>query len=375
MTGLQGVQCDSKPLTSLIPTTQHLKQDHSMKVTCSFSGLNYKVQHIQGKLGMGVTMHPIFYFNSRQLSDLYKYQIEQANPSLASTKIDNYLLFLALAYQTGKVEFTYPVEPNDINVTFASRCLSALWETGQRVKDIAHPAFKVAGFRVTKRNKDDIGSFAGMLEEWHVSIREFDSGLIRAVQAKRLGEKLDKLEQTIVYQSYHSIASMGPYLARWANLTAPFPAAKRDLWKSIIEACHSESRIFMFDVAEINEVYEWCAQEIIPGSLPHHYLLELLAEGKKKNRAYLGIGVAQYQIVTSSNPDGSAFHTRAVKEQAALASTLSQEDNVYREDKIIKLLEAAPTNPPKQIDYKSRFEWVKAKALYQMAQAAKKEGN
>ena len=93
---------------------------------------------------------------------------------------------------------------------------------------------------------------------------------------------------------------------------------------------------------DVQELLEHCEEYIDAGSIYAHHLFKILKEGMKKQQGFLGLGDFTFSIIS--------------------------EDTSAEQANRIAIIQNAPTEAPRRIDYPSQFAYLKAKLAFEMAQ-------
>ena len=182
---------------------------------------------------------------------------------------------------------------------------------------------------------DNIGDW---ITAWADNIESFRSGYISFQEESELVEATRQLEYYILSQD--SPESYSHILASWAAKAGMFPSTDRSRYTRIIRCCFNSEKIFSIPLAEIQELKEYCEQEIEPGTIYYHKLVEVLAEGIKRNTGYLG--QTSYTLLGAE----------AGKGELELASIHAKYSELQ--------------SPPNARDYPTKSEFVKAKLAYRL---------
>lgn len=321
-------------------------------IECAYSGLTFKCEHFPMRLSNFEASHPIFLLPQHKL---LSYTSRWSAGEL--TKIDSYLLFLALLNSTSLLEWRTSVAYRaGITDSIVASNMESLLRIIGKVNLIHHPRFALPSFAITKETHT-LDNVAYWITAWHDAFIEFMRGYKEQTEQERIIRREYALERMIKSTQLKNAKSYAIALANWAELVGQFPTFTlshpinknpvqlNDYWKEIIIACIREEKIFQYPEADVDELITHCEDTIPHGSISAASLMDLLRVGRKSQSSYLCL---------------SDFDIAAYK-----AGTLSSEDVVETSNKIA-MIQSAPLTAPIRSNYSSDLEFARAKAKFRM---------
>ncbi len=313
------------------------------KMTCSISGLELKIPHMAMTLPAGYSAHPIFYLPQKQLLGIYRNYLKGR-----LTDIDSYLLFLALIHSTDAVSFQHPAHyrkgtTDKIIANNIDRLVTVIWQSDI----IQHPSFKQPSYRVSAENYNQfLIGITEWLNLWEANIDTFKKGRVFAVRRRQL-ETVEKKLEKIILSGFEGTV-LANSVATWADKAAEFPSDTAEQWKGIIRKCYNSEAMFNTPKSTLEEIRDYCQQNILAGSIHFHSLMKVLNGGIARHRSYLGLDT----IDTFSNISSTY--------------TLLTEDVNVQDKALIDILSKAPTEPPVRNNYPSQIAFIRAKLNYKV---------
>lgn len=321
-----------------------------MRIQCAISGLTFNCEHFPAELNNRESIHPIFNIPQKQL---FQYIRKYVSHELTDT--DSYLYYLALLQSTGLFQWNVPARFTPETKRIIHNNMELLLRTISKINLVLHPAFVLHKVAINKDNCD-LASSSQWIHNWLDSYESFSNGYKREIQHDRLMQREARLDKMIRNQNV-PIEVYARQLADWAADAGEFPQYKvnvdnkqltqSDYWKRIIIACTTDDRIFAINEADLDELIEYCEDNVDAGSNYGHALFSLLRSGKKKQAGYLGFD--DLDIASSSftiiSPD----------------ATIQEADRIAR-------IHSAPKIAPEQKDYPNKLAWLLARARYDEAQ-------
>lgn len=296
--------------------------------------------------------HPIFYVPQKQLLSLYRrYTKGDLNG------IDSYLLYLALAYSTDSLLFACPAKYRErttdkLVANTIDRLVTIIWQSDI----IQHPSFKQPKYIINERNATSF--LTGMptwIEAWEHNIKLFKAGRIHQRYEKRLKQVEEKLSKVIL--SGTSGTHLALNVANWASIAGEFPEDKIDKWKETIRKCYNPEKMFNTPKKLLEEIKEYCEQNIEAGSIHFHSLMRVLRKGINNHNDYLGLGV---RSPLASLAAGTNY-------------TLLEGDMPAEDSALLEIISKAPTSQPIREEYPNKLAFIKAKLNYKVYLQYKKE--
>ena len=317
------------------------------RIICGTSGVPFTAEHIPMTLSSREMNHPIFYLPQKRLLGLYSLYTKGR-----LSDIDSYLLFVALLNSTDNIVFTVPTcvttSTEKIIASNIRQLVTVIWETNA----ILHPTFKQPRFHVTgdTSNLDNIKMW---ILAWRKNIEDFKTGIDTRSHAKKILDVEKRLERLIFSPTSTTDTQLCNAVANWACLSGEFPVAKMDNWKLIIRKCYNMQAMFSTPKKDLIELKEYCEENLEAGSIYYHNLMKVLRTGIANHNDFLGLG-----SLGSNESNGSYGYTLLD----------NPEDTAVGEESMLKIISDAPATQPKQSDYKTKLEFLKAKMSYRAAQ-------
>jgi len=319
------------------------------RITCAISGIRFDCSFIE-EVSIPHTagyFHPIFALPYVSLHHLYsKYCKGRLTPN------DSYLLFMAFLHSSEQITWNSPatLNPNDASTkSLVANNLGQLIRVLEKTHCISHPSFTQPSFRVTYENAD-LREITNWIKAWEDNIEDFQSGRID----KRTYEALIKVENKLTYLilSGESPEKFSHVIASWADQAAEFPPVSRELWMKTIRSCFNITKMFNTPLALLKEIKEYCECNIEVGSIHFHTLSHVLKEGIHRHIDYLG-GSSLARGYTLLSSAGRSEEIKGAAEIATIAAR-------------------APETAPREKDYSTSLEFLKAKLAYRVASLAAK---
>lgn len=315
------------------------------RITCKFSGITYKCEHVPMTLNHREISHPIFHLPQQKLLSLYS---RYSDGALSST--DSYLLFLSLLHSTGAVTFKHPAiyttETDKIIAANISQLVTVIFKSNA----IVHPTFRQPGF-VLREDTASLSNIHIWIKAWSRNITEFSLGLSTIRDRENLMEIQNKLT-ALIKSPETKDTQLASAVANWAALAADFPKNKLESWKGIIRRCFNLEAMFSTPKSELAEIKSYCEENLEVGSLHYHTLMKVLKTGIANHNDFLGLDSGFF-----CDEDNSGD----------LGYTLLTTDNTVQEATMLDIISRAPTSPPVESSYPSKIAFLRAKLAYQQA--------
>jgi len=264
-----------------------------MRILCAYSGIEFKVEHFPAILNSREVCHPIFYLPQHKL---ISYIPKWHSGELTAT--DSYLLYLALLNSTELIEWRVPALKTDKTIAIVAHNMQSLVAIVSKINIIKHPAFVLPRFVISPETKT-LENSSFWIDAWVNQYRDWSDGYKTRSYDEKLQRREEALER-LINNSARTVESYATILADWAALAGSFPIGTQevkgkqvplsDYWKSIIKACASNESIFSIPKKDLEELVEYCEEEIPHGSIYAHTLMSFLRSGLKKQTNYLGLG-------------------------------------------------------------------------------------
>ena len=319
-----------------------------MRVTCRYTGLSFTSSTFSKVRFVGE--HPLM---NAPLDTLLSRTANWSNGEL--TVVEQYVLFVALLKSTELVKFNVPIQPRrDVvsrNMERLIKC--AAWIGFIRTKTYL-PSY------VINPENSHLPNLHMWLESLEDAKEAYKNNYWSITQLERLEARNNALERMIKSPNRNEHRFTG-VLADWA-LTASKADVKLDkerleYWRAIIRARGNElASIPLDDIRDVLDYMELNLDSYKSGIFAREaifHLRKLVA--KKESGDFFGIGFD--------------YDNYQVDLEDALENPFKLLPSDSPQHRHIKQISAeAPTEEPKRDDYATSFEYLKAKAKYNIAQ-------
>ena len=328
-----------------------------MKILCSLSGVEFTCEHFPGTFHSRELSHPIFFLEQKRL---LSYLGKWSGGEL--TKTDSYLLFLALLHSTELVHFRTPVY----------RTLQTDSIVAQNIEHLSRAIIKMNAVRnaektfpsyVISPDTRDLSNVKYWIDNWVSGYDEWRSGYKSAHDSSKLIRREQALER-LIKNPHKQVKDYSGQLADWASVAGSFPEylvvspfsgqqiTLSEYWQQLIVRSSKSEQLFSIHRPDLEELLEHCEDKVSAGSIYAHNLFKVLRTALEKQRNFLGLGDQDLGKTTYTLLDSSG--------------------NV--EDANIKMMiDSAPGEEPRREQYPKLFDFIRAKARWDMAQQYKKE--
>lgn len=324
-----------------------------MKILCSKSGIQFNCEHFPAYLHAREVSHPIFHLPQKKLlSFVPKFAASQLN------EVDSYLLFLSLLESTNLVEFRTAAKVTSNTASIIYNNMEDLVKLVGAMNVLTHPDQVFSRIAISPEN-NDLETIHYILANWELQLSDFKDGYVAISIRQDLNRREAALEKLI--KSNHREIQLATQIANWAEIAGKFPEFEvhtqfgtltcAEYWKLIIRKCINAESIFSIEQKDLEELITHCEENIEHGSIYSHTLMQILRNGKEKKANFLGLG--DWDI-----------------SQSSISYLMVQSEDSVEQANMELLVNTAPTSEPKLTDYPTRFEWLKAKARWTLAQAS-----
>jgi len=328
-----------------------------MKILCSLSGLEFTCEHFPGTFYARETSHPIFSLEQKRL---LSYLGKWSGGEL--TKTDSYLLFLALLKSTELVHFRTPV--------YRTAQTDSL--VAQNIENLARAIIKMNAVRnaektfpsyVISTDTRELTNVKYWIENWISGYDDWRSGYKSAHDSSKLIRREQALER-LIKNPHKQVRDYAGQLADWASIAGEFPESLvkspfsginitlSEYWQQLIVRCTKSEQLFSIHRPDLEELLEHCEDKVSAGSIYAFNLFKVLRTGLEKQRNFLGLGDQDLGKTTYTLLD---------------ASTSVEDANIKM------MIDSAPTEKPRPEQYPKIFDYMRAKARWEMAQRYKKD--
>lgn len=317
------------------------------KILCSKSGLEYSVQYfpISFHNDKHQLHHPVF---DAPLPKLWKYFPKWQAGEL--TDVDSYLLFLAILHSTDLVEFRTSAIRTPHTVSIVQSNMESLYDTVGKILAVKNPRFTLPRF-VISHDTRTLDNVKYWLQAWDAAYLDFKNGLKEQELRSKLQRREAALERLIKNPAIKP-ERYAHLLAAWADEASEFPqfnitirntqTTLAEYWKDIICKCYRQESVIQIPKSDIQELLEHCEEHIDLGSIFSYQLLTLLREALQTIDGFFGNSETTFQILSDDESVGTS--------------------------NLQLLIETAPVEKPRRIDYPSEFAFLKEKMKWAIAQ-------
>lgn len=325
-------------------------------LNCAISGVQIQVPYFAG---VNISYycgyyHPIFAAPESTINSLLsQYLHNQLEPT------ESYLLFLAIANNSGLIIWNYPLDCSIYKPTNyqtqkliankISKLIEALTksaELSRQRSDFDQPKLVISA---TNNNLRSIADYITVLQN---NIDEY----LHFKQDQFLLEQLRKAENklTLAIKSSASTSDYPHLVANWACLAGEFPADKAADYKKVITDAFNSHKMFQTPLELIKETKTFCENNIEAGSIHFHALHKTLTAAITNHIDYLGASFGTtYTLESFDSIDAAASADSAAKSKHVLSTLANLKSN-------------APTREPVKSDYSTLSDFIKAKLAYQL---------
>lgn len=322
------------------------------KVLCSFSGIEFKCEHLPIVLTGRETAHPVFFLPTKKLLGVYsKYLEGTLSPS------EEYLLFLAYLNGSELVEFRVPAKYTENTQALIAKNFDKLVQVITNIQTIHNPKFSLAKIAITPATST-LDNVHHWIENWESSYNQF----LKGQDDRKLIDNLQVLEAKLQRLTNAQTATMqGKYnttLAEWAAKAFKFPEFLIDdngrlitlanYWKLIIKCCQNQDKIFQFPREDIEELRNHIIEYIDCVPKWGIDLLGIVEDGIELHKNFLGLG--DIDLARSST-----------------TYTMLTEIDTVQTANLQAIIQSAPKQEPIESEYPTRFSYLKAKMNWNLA--------
>lgn len=321
-----------------------------MKILCSLSSLEFRVEHFPFSLDSKECYHPVFAIPQKKLLSVLASKYPE---SLTAT--DSYLGFLALLHSTSCIDWRVPCYQSRQVDAIVAQNMELLLRTVAQLNVIQHPAFTLPHFVITPETRS-LTNVQHWINAWLEYYQDFLVGNKRAILHDKIVNREHAMEKLIKDKTKNP-ANYANHLAEWASLAGAFPTGAvpvegklmplSEYWKQIIRRCARNEGIFSINDVDLAELIEHCEDTLHTHGIYFHSLLKVLRTAAENKRSFLGLGdfdikTSTYRILTESDTVESAA--------------------------IMAMVDSAPAQQPKESDYPSKLAYLRAVYRWKMKQ-------
>ena len=324
-----------------------------MKILCSFSSIEFNVDHFPGTFYSRELAHPIFSLPQKKLVG---YAGKWAGGQLTAT--DSYLLFLALLRSSDLIDWRVPVSKCEQTDSIVANNMEALLRTVIKLNTVSDPSEVFPHYAISNDTRF-LTNVQYWIQNWDHCYNEFKSGYKSAHESAVLIRRENALTR-LIKNPHRPVSSYAGELAHWASQAGNFPTFSiispfgsslgqqiscSEFWKEIITRCTRNEYIFSIPDKDLAELVTHCEENIPIGSIHSHALFKVLRDAATRKKVFLDIG----------DPDIKSSYT-------LLSGSQSVEDANMK-----ALIDSAPTEEPVREHYPSQFQYTRAKLRWDMA--------
>lgn len=329
------------------------------RVLCAISGIDYKTDHFPLYLTEREQAHPIFSLSS---SRLLSYADKWADGE-SLTRIDNYLLYLALFNVTGLVEFRVPAIQTGNTQSIIAQNMPALFDIVECIQTVGteriQTTLNLPKFAITPDTRD-LTNTHYWLEIWKTNWDDYLTGY-RTMTSWEKQSRSEAILERFIKDKNKDISTYAQQLANWAALAGNFDGFAdfvildhnrenirlADYWKRIIVACARDDAIYAIDDADLNELIEHCEEHIAFDGIFTHTLMTLLREGAARKSSLVDLG--------DFNIGSNGITFRILDADASIEDANK-----------LAIIDSAPKSEPVASQYPNKLSFLKAKMAWQM---------
>ena len=323
-----------------------------MKILCSYSGIEFNVDHFPGTFYSRELHHPIFNLEQKRL---LSYTGKWAAGELTPT--DSYLLFLALLNSSEQIQFRIACRKTPMTDSIIANNMEYLVRTVIKLNAIRTPGIVFPFFAVTAETCT-LSNVHHWIEVWENCWRDFEAGSRRDIIHRNLVKRESAL-QRMIKNPHKPIRDYAPQLAEWEAVAGSFPdflvanpfikdnkkIPLSSFWKEIIVRATRNEYLYTIPDNDLQELLDHCEDNIPIGSIYSHALFEALRHAQKKKGNFLGLGDMDLQSKYALVEDPKDVETANFR----------------------ALVDSAPVIEPRLEQYPTKFAYMKAKLRWDMA--------
>lgn len=331
------------------------------KILCSYSGIEFKCEHLPLSLTSRETAHPVFFLPQKKLLGLFSlYQDQKLTPT------EEWLLFLAYLNSTELLEFRVPAKHTPETSSLIALHFEELVSICTKLQGIKDPRFSCAKIAITPTTST-LENLPHWIENWKACYTQFLKGQDDRKLLDSIQEIEGRLQRLTNAQSAKMQGKYNSTLAEWASKAFAFPdfliedkgklITLSSYWKLIIRSCQSQERIFQFPKEDIEELRDHILDYIESAPKWGVDVLGIVEDGIELHKNFLGLGDLSY----SFNGDSPTYR-------------ILQEDDSIQTANIEAIIQSAPREEPREENYPTRFAFLKAKMNWKLAQEHSAKG-
>lgn len=329
-----------------------------MKVICSYSGLEFQVEHFPFSLSSPSCHHPIFDIPQKKLLSLLgKWAAGEF------TQTDSYLYCLALLNSSELIHWYTPAKRTPFTPSIVAQNIEALSRAVIKLNTVTEPEKVFPSFAVTQETSSLV-NLPEWIKDWESAYQDFKDGYKSAHDSRKLLAREAALAR-LIKSSHAPVHKISQQIADWAAEAADFPRfsipspfhkdrflSLREYWITLIIKCCKKENIFSLNRKDLEELLSHCEEHIPLGSIYSQHLFSVLRNTISRSRDFLGLdSLGSYTLLEDS-----------AKQDVESANLLA-------------LVNAAPSEEPKREDYPSDFKFLQAKLRWDLAKKAGKAGS
>lgn len=334
------------------------------KVLCSYSGLEFKVQHFPLYACANESHHPIFDQPLTSLTHYYNsYYLDGK-----LTEEESYLLYLSLFKHTNLIHFRVAAIRTQDTSSIIANNIHSLLQMVTRIDTIGHQkvteVLTLPQYVITPDTRD-LSCTHDWISIWTENYNDYRNGYRNQILADKIAHKEEMLEKHIK-NKVKDTSAYASLLADWASLAGSFPDIPAGLdksifggesmplaeyWKRLIKLAARDDGMYSIPTPDILELIEHCEDNIEHGTIQAATLMAVLRNSLDKKNNFLSLGDIDI--------------TKTFK--------ILKPDEGVEEANMLALILSAPRSEPKESQYPNKLAYIKAKLKYQQAQEYWKE--
>lgn len=340
-----------------------------MRLICAYSGVEFSTTYFGGLRDIK-SVHPIFELSTKQLlsrtADFFKPETD---------RMERRLQFLALLNSSGLIEWRMHATPSDQTILMhfekLSKCLSWLDLYQYDTKHSRRIGPQFPKFAITPETKS-LHNIKYWLNCWEDAREEYEHGTRRETLSKRI-ERRERALQKLIMDSTKNPEQFAWTLAQWAADSTDFPINQhvrlrkadksdpesedtiitlREYWISIL--CNKN----LYEVRQEHLLHleSYLTENLEHGSIYAFNVLELVRGKLKKQNASLGFD--------------DIFSAEELQRIQESPFSIIPTDTVEQAN-VLSIAATAPAKEPARAEYADNFQYLKARAKWQIAQSLK----
>jgi hypothetical protein len=225
-----------------------------------------------------------------------------------------------------------------------------------KLNTVVNPAVLFPRYVITPDTRT-LSNVHHWIQNWHDEYQDFLNGRKRDYDNRKLAKREAALER-LIKNPHKPASAYAKELADWAAVAGEFPTflikspfsklqvPLAEFWRDIIIRCAREEFAYAIPESDLQELIDHCEDKVPIGSIHSHALFSILRKTRERHKNFLGLG--EYDLKSDY--------------------TLLSDSDTTEIANMTALVAAAPTTEPRPEQYPSKFQYLKAKLRWDMAQ-------